>query len=127
MILDFARDRAPDLLTTQALAQQARQGDLALILNHYEQDLKSPIRGLLMGDLVRLVLIQVQRSKVDLETAMLALDKLLKSNELNFELLAVLPVVALLWLGFGRAREAFRRLRKRSLAQVRGKIQNILW
>ena len=41
---------------------------------------------------------QVQKTKVDLELAMQALDKLLKSNEVNFGLLAVLPSVVLTWL-----------------------------
>lgn len=126
MVIDFARDRVPNL-PSDLLAQQARQGDLGLILRHYEEDIKAPIRSVLMGDLIRLVLIQVQRSKVDLETAMLALDKLLKSNELNFELLAVLPLVGLLLLVYGRAREAIQRLRKRTSRQIRSRILKILW
>ena len=46
------------------------------------------------GDLARLALIQVQKTKVDVEVAMTALDKLLKANELNFTLLTLVPAVA---------------------------------
>ena len=41
----------------------------------------------LSGDLIQTLLIQVQKTKVDVDLAMAALDKLLKSNELNFAFL----------------------------------------
>lgn len=44
------------------------------------------------------MLIQVQKTKVDLELAMAALDKLLKSNELNFAFLAVGPSLFIVYL-----------------------------
>lgn len=40
-----------------------------------------------IGDLLQTMLIQVQKTKVDVDLAMSALDKLLKSNELNFAFL----------------------------------------
>nr|CAG8623420.1 3420_t:CDS:2 [Entrophospora candida] len=52
----------------------------------------------LMGNLIRTLLIQVQKTKVDLELAMAALDKLLKSNELNFAFLAVGPSLFVVYL-----------------------------
>ena len=58
----------------------------------------------LLGDLVRLILIQVQKTKVDVETAMVALDRLLKANELNFTLLTMLPAVLLLVVLLRQAR-----------------------
>lgn len=42
---------------------------------------------LYIGDLIQTLLIQVQKTKVDVDLAMAALDKLLKSNELNFAFL----------------------------------------
>jgi nuclear-control-of-ATPase protein 2 len=44
------------------------------------------------------LLIQVQKTKVDLELAMAALDKLLKSNELNFAFLALGPSLFVVYL-----------------------------
>ena len=44
------------------------------------------------------MLIQVQKTKVDLELAMAALDKLLKSNELNFAFLALGPSLFVVYL-----------------------------
>jgi nuclear-control-of-ATPase protein 2 len=46
----------------------------------YEKAIQSPIKNAIFGDLIQLILIQVQKSIVDIESAMLALDKLLKSN-----------------------------------------------
>lgn len=40
-----------------------------------------------IGDLLQTILIQVQKTKVDVDLAMSALDKLLRSNELNFAFL----------------------------------------
>lgn len=56
----------------------------------YESSIQRPIRSSLFGDLIQLIFIQVQKQRVDIERAMLALDKLLKSNgtkyflDLNF-------------------------------------------
>jgi nuclear control of ATPase protein 2 len=54
-----------------------------------------------IGDLVRSLLIQIQKAKVDGELAMSALDKLLRSNELNFAFLAVVPTLLVLY-GMGQ-------------------------
>lgn len=69
---------------------------------------------------MRILLIQVQKTKVDMDLAMSALDQLLRSNELNFSVLALLPSLLGVWaagtwvkgmwsrrrgLGAGQARE----------------------
>lgn len=48
------------------------------------------MRNVIAGDLLQTILIQVQKTKVDVDLAMSALDKLLKSNELNFAFLGML-------------------------------------
>lgn len=45
------------------------------------------MKNAIQGDLIQTLLIQVQKTKVDVDLAMAALDKLLKSNELNFAFL----------------------------------------
>lgn len=49
--------------------------------------MQSPLKNVIVGDLLQTILIQVQKTKVDVDLAMSALDKLLKSNELNFAFL----------------------------------------
>uniref|UniRef100_A0A0A0KEX5 Protein DGS1, mitochondrial n=2 Tax=Cucumis sativus TaxID=3659 RepID=A0A0A0KEX5_CUCSA len=64
---------------------------LAIVMTRYEKELMHPIQNLLSGELARALLIQVQKLKLDIETAMLELDQILKANEINFAVLAALP------------------------------------
>ena len=63
---------------------QVREGDLTPVLKAYERDLRKPFMGTVRGDLVRALLIQIQKTKVDVEIAMGGIDALLKSQELVF-------------------------------------------
>ncbi|CAI2167128.1 7691_t:CDS:2 [Funneliformis geosporum] len=99
MVLDFELGR--HLLNDKEminLSNRVRDGDLSMILKVYEQQLKNPFRSIVTGNLIRTFSIQVQKTKVDLEIAMAALDKLLKSNELNFAFLAVGPSLFIVYL-----------------------------
>ena len=98
MVVDFAVDR-PDNDTgsrytdsqIQTIREKVKQGDLTPVLKAYERDLKSPFVGTLRGDLVRALLIQVQKTKVDVEVAIGGIDSLLKSQELVFGLVGLTP------------------------------------
>ncbi|XP_023533779.1 protein DGS1, mitochondrial-like isoform X3 [Cucurbita pepo subsp. pepo] len=77
----------------------------AKVMFRYEKELKHPVQNLLSGELARALLIQVQKLKLDIETAMLELDQILKANEINFAVLAALPAffISLLLLMLLRA------------------------
>ncbi|KAI8844051.1 ATP synthase regulation protein NCA2-domain-containing protein [Chytriomyces cf. hyalinus JEL632] len=111
MVVEFAKDHGvlsgTDL---EAIRGRAERGDLSVVLRSYEDELKHPISGALKGDLVRSLLIQVQKSKVDLELAMSALDKLLQANELNFTIMSMIPLALLGYFGL-RSFKAFLRRR----------------
>jgi len=64
---------------------------MELMMRSYEQGLKKPIRHLVSGDLMRSLLIQVQKLKVDTESAMLEIDQILHANELSISLVAAIP------------------------------------
>lgn len=78
---------------------------LEIVMDRYEQELTHPIQNLLKGELAHALLIQVQKLKLDIETAMLELDQILKANEINFAILAALPAffISLLLLMLLRA------------------------
>jgi hypothetical protein len=78
------------------LAEKTRSGVIPTIMEAYESQIPHPITNALYGDLLRLALIQVQKQKVDIEKAMAQLDRLLKQNEINFQLLALLPSIVLI-------------------------------
>lgn len=89
MVMDFAVDR-PETPAGYSQAQldhiraAVKEGDLTPVLTAYERDLRRPFVGTVRGDLVRALLIQVQKTKVDVEVAVSGIDSMLKSQELVF-------------------------------------------
>ncbi|KAJ5543046.1 hypothetical protein N7535_005475 [Penicillium sp. DV-2018c] len=95
MVVDFVRDR-PELSRgvwddTAAIVDSVKEGDLTPVLRAYERDLRSPFVGTVKGDLIRALLIQIQKTKVDVEIAISGIDALLKSQELVFGFVGLTP------------------------------------
>ncbi|KAI1325497.1 ATP synthase regulation protein NCA2 [Xylariaceae sp. FL0255] len=99
MVVDFALDK-PSAATGAASVSESqvaeirakvREGDVTPVLRAYEKDLRSPFMGAVRGDLIRTLLIQVQKTKVDVEVAMSGIDALLKSQELVFGFVGLTP------------------------------------
>lgn len=102
MVVDFAKDKPHFAVEGSSSISEAQiteirskvaEGDVTPVLRAYEQDLRSPFMGAVRGDLVRSLLIQVQKTKVDLEVAMTGIDSLLKSQELVFGFVGLTPGV----------------------------------
>jgi nuclear-control-of-ATPase protein 2 len=110
MVVDFAIDNpnstGGQLLTPEQielLRQNVKEGDLSPVLRAYENDLRKPFKGAITGELVRALLIQIQKTKVDVEVAIAGIDRLLKSQELVFGFVGLTPglfisVVTARWL-----------------------------
>jgi nuclear-control-of-ATPase protein 2 len=109
MVVDFVVDHAADGLDQPLgdpdialLRRKVKEGDLTPILRAYERALRRPFVGTLRGDLIRTLLIQIQKTKVDVEVAISGIDSLLKSQELVFGcvtalcLLSILPALLVL-------------------------------
>ncbi|KAK0627139.1 ATP synthase regulation protein NCA2-domain-containing protein [Immersiella caudata] len=99
MVVEFSTDR-PDMavgtssITESQIAEirsKVKEGDVTPVLKAYEKDLRRPFVGAVKGDLVRSLLIQVQKTKVDLEVAISGIDALLKSQELVFGFVGLTP------------------------------------
>ncbi|MCJ1405463.1 Nuclear control of ATPase protein 2 [Xylographa trunciseda] len=100
MVVDFAVDNSSkseghplseaDIIEVRA---KVREGDLTPVLKAYERDLRRPFIGTMRGDLVRALLIQIQKTKVDVEVAIGGIDALLKSQELVFGFVGLTPGV----------------------------------
>lgn len=108
MVVDFAVDNpgtasgAP--LTEVEIADvraKVKEGDLTPVLRAYEKDLKRPFTGTIRGDLIRALLIQIQKTKVDVDVAVGGIDNLLKSQELVFGFVGLTPGI-LVCLGLSR-------------------------
>lgn len=98
MVVDFAVDH-PEGSTRYSeveiaeIRSKVKEGDLTAVLRAYERDMQSPIWGSIRGDLVRALLIQVQKTKVDVEVAIGGIDALLKSQQLLFGFVGIAPGV----------------------------------
>ncbi|EFR05527.1 ATPase 2 nuclear control [Nannizzia gypsea CBS 118893] len=100
MVVDFVRTRPsqdlglsdhPDAL--DLIRQGVRQGDLTPVLRAYERDLQRPFIGAIRGDLVTALLIQIQKTKVDVEVAISGINSILKSQELVFAFIGLTPSI----------------------------------
>lgn len=100
MVTDFTADKyGTSGAELQAVAARVREGDLTQVLKVYESEMKSPVKSMVSGSLIRSLLIQIQKAKVDLEVAMSGIDKLLKSQQLLFGAVGIAPALGLLYVG----------------------------
>ena len=99
-----------------ALAERTRTGDLTQVWQVYESAMRAPLRGFLSGSLLRTLLIQVQKAKVDLEVALSGIDWLLKSQELLLGAVGLAPALALVYLLYAGLRRSVRWVSGRKLS-----------
>ncbi|GJP31396.1 hypothetical protein CLOM_g12034 [Closterium sp. NIES-68] len=78
---------------------------MAVVMREYESNMANPLTHLLTGRLAEALLIQVQRMKLHIETAMLELEQILRANQINFALLTALPALLLLSALFTLSRD----------------------
>ncbi|KAI8573304.1 hypothetical protein RHMOL_Rhmol01G0267300 [Rhododendron molle] len=100
----------------------SEQKMLEVVMSRYEKEVMNPIKNLVGGELARALLIQIQKLKLDIETAMLELDQILRANEINFAILAALPAFFLSFLLLMLMRAW---LKKDTRAEGRGRIARI--
>ncbi|KAI4383709.1 hypothetical protein MLD38_009515 [Melastoma candidum] len=118
MLLAFCEQTKGQNLPENATDQEM----LEVVVTRYEKELTHPIQNLVSGELARALLIQVQKLKLDIETAMLELDQILRANEINFAILAALPAffLSFLLLMFFRSW-----LKQDTRAEGRGRIARV--
>jgi nuclear control of ATPase protein 2 len=105
MVVEFARDNTQylppstlkDTDAIEIVRKGVREGDLSPVLRAYESDLRTPLRSAVTGSLVRALLIQIQKTKVDVEVALSGIDRLLKSQQLVFGFVGVTPSLIILY------------------------------
>ncbi|WCJ20566.1 dgd1 suppressor 1 [Euphorbia peplus] len=114
MLLEFCEENG------QKLPENASdQKMLEIVMNRYEKEFMHPIQNLVSGELGRALSIQVEKITLDSMKLMLKLDQLMKANEINFAVLAVLPTFFLSHILLMVIRAVFKRDTK---AEGRGRI-----
>ncbi|KAK1066271.1 Nuclear control of ATPase protein 2 [Friedmanniomyces endolithicus] len=101
---------------------KVREGDLTPVLKAYEHDLATPILATLRGNLLRTLLIQVQKTKVDVEIAMGGIDALLKSQELVFGFVGLTPGILVTYFGLHYLRSSLTSKRGARAQGEQGKL-----
>ncbi|GKY92455.1 hypothetical protein MPSEU_000216000 [Mayamaea pseudoterrestris] len=80
--------------------EASRHEALMQATDEYEKDLQSSLFGMLVkGRLVTLLLLQMQQLKVGLLSALADIDVLMQGNRINFQLMAAIPAVVLVYFG----------------------------
>ncbi|MCJ1470915.1 Nuclear control of ATPase protein 2 [Pseudocyphellaria aurata] len=134
MVVDFAQDTSSNNvgLNDEEIADlraKVKEGDLTPVLKAYEKDLRRPFIGTIRGELIRALLIQIQKTKVDVDIAVGGIDALLKSQELVFGFVGLTPGILVClgishWLrGFLGGRNDSTNFRKQG--QVMESLRNI--
>ncbi|QIW95370.1 hypothetical protein AMS68_000888 [Peltaster fructicola] len=131
MVVDFAIDRPENSTGSSAkltdsqiadIRSKVKEGDLTPVLKAYERDLRSPFMGTIRGDLIRALLIQVQKTKVDVEVAIGGIDNLLKSQELVFGFVGLTPGILVTYFALRYIRESFSEKRGSQAARKEGRL-----
>ena len=96
MVTDYLTDTNVKINPAE-ISAAVKQGDLTMVMSQYEDELRTPYKSILTGLLIRSILIQVQKTKVDGDLAISGIDKLLKLQQLLFGVLSVLPSLFILY------------------------------
>jgi len=93
MVKDYIVEHNPDIDPEElaTIEKSAKYGDLSPIMPDYTKEIINPLKNAFFGEFIRLILIQIQKQKVDVERTMLQLNQVIKANQLNFNLLAAVP------------------------------------
>ena len=99
MVYEFAQDNGIET-TPDLVKQDIKNGDMKLVMSRYENEIRRPIKYIISGSLLRLILIQVQKGKVDGAVALSGIDKLLKSQQLVFGIVSMSPSLIILYQAY---------------------------
>jgi len=94
MLLSLSKELYPHV-AEEELAKAAETFDMRIVETKFEEEIKRPLKNIMFGELVRIVLINTQRIKLDMLQTMQELDGILKHQQLNFYIMATVPIVML--------------------------------
>jgi nuclear control of ATPase protein 2 len=132
MLADLVKDKHPNMSASE-LQRVVKNMDMSVVSLQYEKELGSAVRNLMSGDIVRMLLIQVQFIKKELMVAMGAIDELMHANQLNLQMMATVPTFILFFGLYKLTKELFYQVYKRTSerlfydpGEIAGFFRNIL-
>ncbi|AET37474.1 Nca2p Ecym_1227 [Eremothecium cymbalariae DBVPG len=109
MIIDFVKEHEDgNTIDTDVLLKQVEFGNLTQFMEIYEAQLKKPVKNILTGDLIRALLIQIQKGKVDGSIAVHGIDQILQSQQLVFGIVSISPALIILYTVWTSISKLFR-------------------
>ena len=117
MLTDWLRDREQSL-SSDEIAALAKKGDLTSVGETLAAETRKPLTGLISGNIVRALLIQLQASARDAQVALAAVDDLLAAQTVTIRALALVPALLLLVLVSKGVRILFLALFSRSVKRT---------
>ncbi|CBJ26254.1 conserved unknown protein [Ectocarpus siliculosus] len=106
MLEAFIKDTKPNLSEGE-VKKMARTGDMSVVSREYERSIINAWKNFVAGDIVRMMLIQVQFIKRELLIATTAIGQLARENELNLRMMATVPAFLLAWGSYRAVRPAY--------------------
>lgn len=97
MITDYVKDNGNQSMSEEEINKFIELGDLTMIMTNYEREMKSPIKNLVRGTLIRSILIQIQKTKVDGDIVINGIDKLIKSQQLLLAIVSISPSIFIVY------------------------------
>lgn len=94
MLGGFMERHAADQFDAEERAARAKALDMTTISQAFESSLPDAVKSILSGELVEIMLVQFQFLKKELMVAMGAMDSLMAKNELNMQVMAIVPATA---------------------------------
>ncbi|CAM9483893.1 unnamed protein product [Ectocarpus fasciculatus] len=106
MLEAFIKDTKPNI-SEEEVKKMARTGDMSVVSREYERSIIHAWKNFVAGDIVRMMLIQVQFIKRELLIATTAIGQLARENELNLRMMATVPAFLLAWGSYRTVRPAY--------------------
>lgn len=92
MLFEIGKDLYPNLDKNELLNRSSLH-DASIYKDKFELESKSPFKNLIFGNLMRMILCQIQRFNVSFLEVMEKFDDIMKQNQINFDILATLPII----------------------------------
>lgn len=99
-LLSSRAARGLNEMSPEAIQLAVQTADPAAISRVLEREIQHPVRGLIMGDLLQVMLVQVAMLKRDVVKSMAAMDALLRENHFNSQVAATVPAAIVLYCAY---------------------------
>ncbi len=108
MLSDYLATKNPDM-SPEDVAVAAAAMDMDTIEKDYEAEIRNPVFNMMRGEVVRLILLQVQFIKKELLVAMGAIDQLMRESHFSVQMMAMMPAMIMSGAMYFVGRAVYRR------------------